>query len=38
VKNDGNNKREPSSKVKNAAKDNDAKVLIKPEGSIGDGG
>jgi 2-oxoisovalerate dehydrogenase E1 component len=38
VKNDGNNKKEPSSRVKKAAKNNDAKVLIKPEGAIGDGG
>jgi len=33
----GNNKKEASNRVKTAAKNNDAKVLIKPEGSIGDG-
>ena len=37
VKNNGTNKKESSERVKNAAKKNDAKVLLKPEGSIGDG-
>ena len=38
AKNNGSNKQEPSEKVKKAAKKDDAKVLIKPEGAIGDGG
>ena len=38
VKNNGNNKKEPSSRVKKAAKNDDAKILIKPAGSIGEGG
>ena len=37
AKNSGNNKKEASSRAKSAAKNNNAKVLIKPEGSIGDG-
>ncbi len=37
AKNNGTNKKEPSNRVKNAAKDNNAKILIKPEGAIGDG-
>lgn len=38
TKNNGTNKKEPSTRVKKAARDNAAKVLIKPEGAIGDGG
>jgi hypothetical protein len=38
AKNNGTNKKEPSSRVKKAAEDDNAKVLIKPEGAIGDGG
>jgi len=37
AKNNGSNKKEASSRTKSAAKNNNAKVLIKPEGSIGDG-
>ena len=38
AKNNGTNKKEPSSRAKKAAQDNNATVLIKPEGAIGDGG
>jgi hypothetical protein len=38
AKNNGTNKKESSSKVKAAANDDNAEVLLKPEGAIGDGG
>jgi 2-oxoisovalerate dehydrogenase E1 component len=37
-KNNGTNKKEPSSRARAAAQNDDAKVLIKPEGAIGEGG
>ncbi|HEX8638366.1 MAG TPA: thiamine pyrophosphate-dependent enzyme [Pyrinomonadaceae bacterium] len=38
AKNNGTNKKEPSSRASAAAQNDDAEVLIKPEGAIGEGG